>query len=389
MLAIKNATILDGTGNIIENGTIVLHNGKIEAVGDDNIDIPTTCDVLDAEGCTITPGLIDAHTHLGVEEMGIGEEGQDLNEETSPTTPEVRAIDGINMFESGFDDARAAGITTVQVLPGSSNVIGGEMATVKTQKKIVDACILRAPSGMKAAMGENPKATYGSKGKAPMTRMGVAAILRQSLMEARSYQKKKAAGDTSERLDMEHLVKVLNKEIPLRVHAHRADDIISVLRIKDEFNIEVGIEHCTEGHKIADIIAESGIRVTVGPTMSPRSKVETADKGWHTPKILADAGIPIVLTTDHSVIGIQYLIASAIMAVKHGLSEKQALQAITLNAAEHLEVDERIGSLERGKDADLVLWDGDIFDLRTNVLKTFIDGEEVFSKNRCDFTSTR
>lgn len=379
MLALKNAKILDGKGNTIQNGTILIRDEKIEEIGEGTIEIPSSYRVMDVEGNIITPGLIDVHTHLGIEEMETGEEGEDLNEETNPITPELRVIDGINMSDPAIEDARKAGVTTVQILPGSSNVIGGEMAVVKMRKEVVvDRCILKAPSGMKAALGENPKMTYGSKGKAPMTRMKVAAILRQALIDAKEYQKHVEKGEKTRHLDMENLVKVLTKEIPLRIHAHRADDIVTILRIKEEFDIDVTIEHCTEGHLIANYISENDVMVSVGPTMSPKSKIELRNKSWKTPKTLADANILFTLTTDHSVIGIEHLITSAIMAVKHGISEQQALQAITYNSAVYMGVEDRVGSLEKGKDADLVIWNGDIFDLRSDVTHTMIDGKFVF-----------
>lgn len=379
MLAVLNGNILDGTGKLLEKATIIITDGKIKEIGQ-SVSVPDGCRVIDAAGKMITPGLIDVHTHLGIEEMGIGSEGSDLNEETSALTPEVRALDGINVCESGFEDARSAGVTTVQILPGSSNVIGGEMVTLKTHGTIVDDMILRSPSGMKAAMGENPKVVHGEKGRAPQTRMGIAALLRESFINAQTYKEKRERQEVERDLGKENLVKVLNKEIPLRVHAHRADDIISALRIKREFDIDLTIEHCTEGHKIADYLANSGVKVSVGPTLSPRSKVELADKGWHTLKILADAQVPFVITTDHSVVGIEYLMASAILSVKHGLTEHLALQAITLHAAEYLGVSNRVGSLEPGKDADMVIWDGDVFDLRTNVVTTIINGKVVFNR---------
>ncbi|WP_153731798.1 amidohydrolase [Sporosarcina obsidiansis] len=382
MFAIKNAMILDGKGNTIQNGTILIKNGKIEEVVEGTLEIPSSFRVLDVDGSIVTPGLIDVHTHLGIEEMETGGEGEDLNEETNPITPELRVIDGIHMSDPAIEDARKAGVTTVQILPGSSNIIGGEMAVIKLRKDIVvDRCILKAPSGMKAALGENPKMTYGSKGRAPMTRMKIAAMLRQALIDAKEYQKQVAKGETPRHIDKENLVKVLTKEIPLRVHAHRVDDIVTVLRIKEEFDIDVTIEHCTEGHLIADYISESDVMVSVGPTMSPKSKIELKNKSWETPKTLVDANILIALTTDHSVVGIDHLITTGIIAMKNGISEQQALQAITYNSAVYMGVEDRVGSLEKGKDADLVIWSGDIFDLRSSVTHTMIDGEFVFMKD--------
>ncbi|KAB2336653.1 amidohydrolase family protein [Cytobacillus depressus] len=375
MLAITNAKIYDGTDKVIESGTLLIKDGKFDRILESAHNIPNDYRVIDAHGKVVTPGLIDVHTHLGVHEEGIGKEGHDFNETSSPITPEVRAIDGINPQEAGFADARKAGVTTVQIMPGSANVIGGEMVTLKTVGNVVDEMIIREPSGMKAATGENPKRFHGEKGRMPITRMGVAAKLREELIKAQNYLQ----GESKERkLGLENLVKVLKKEIPLRVHAHRADDIATVLRIKREFDINLTIEHCTEGHQIADFIAKHDVRVSVGPTMSTKSKIELADKGWHTILALVNAGVPVSITTDHPVVGIEYLITSAIHAVKNGLSEQQALQAITLNAAKHLGVEDRVGSIESGKDADFVIWDGDPFDQRSSVLQTFIDGNVVY-----------
>ncbi|MEN2767064.1 amidohydrolase [Ornithinibacillus xuwenensis] len=374
MLAIKNTTIFDGTGNKIEDKVILVKNGKFESITNDKA-IPDSYQVIDAAGKMVTPGLIDVHTHLGVSEEGVGKEGSDFNETSSPITPQVRAIDGINPMEKGFEDARKSGVTTVQVMPGSANVIGGEMVVLKTAGHIVDEMVVKAPSGMKAALGENPKMVHGPKGKMPVTRMGVAARLREKLIEAQNYLN----GEQKERkLDMENLAKVIRKEIPLRVHAHRADDILTVLRIKREFDIDVTIEHCTEGHHIADYIAKhEDVRVSVGPTMSSRSKVELKDKGWNTIKTLMDAGISCSITTDHPVVGISYLVTSAVHAINGGITEEQALRAITIDAAKHLGVADRVGSIEVGKDADFVIWSGNPFDLRSQVEHVFIEGKAI------------
>ncbi|MGD7043225.1 amidohydrolase [Jeotgalibacillus proteolyticus] len=376
MKAVTNVTGVDGTGKQVKNIKILIEDGRFSKIGQD-IEIPEGCEVIDAGGKYFTPGLIDVHTHLGVHEEGVGKEGQDFNETSRAATPQVRAIDGINPLEKGFSDARKAGVTTVQVMPGSANVMGGEMVVLKTAGTIIDEMVIKNPSGLKAAMGENPKRFHGDKGIMPTTRMGVAAILREKFIEAQNYSAKRKEGKADRNLELENIVKVLDKEIPLRVHAHRADDIVTILRLKNEFQFNLTIEHCTEGHKITPFIAKHDVRVSVGPTMSPRSKIELADKGWNTLTALAEENIPFSITTDHPVIAIEHLMTSTILAVKNGLTEEQALRAITLDAAKHLGIDDRTGSVEVGKDADFVLWSGDPFDLRNKVEQTYINGELV------------
>ncbi|MFJ8066646.1 amidohydrolase [Psychrobacillus sp. NPDC096426] len=373
MIAITNATIWDGRGTTLENHVIFIKNGVFEGI-ESEANIPGEYIVINAKGKIITPGLIDVHTHLGVSEEGVGHEGADFNEISHPVTPQIRSLDGINPMEIGFADARKAGVTTVQVMPGSANVIGGEMVVLKTVGTIVDEMVIKSPSGMKAATGENPKRFHGVKGKMPVTRMGVAALIREKLIETQNYINNE---NKERKLDLENMAKVIKKEIPLRVHAHRADDILTVLRIKREFDIDVTIEHCTEGHHIADYIAKHDVRVSVGPTMSTRSKVELKDKGWSTIKALMDAGVPCSITTDHPVVGIEYLVTSAIHAIRNGITEQQALQAITFDAAKHLGVDDRVGSIAPNKDADFVIWSGNPFNLRGKVEKVFINGEIV------------
>lgn len=381
MKAYTNATVLDGTGKTLEGGTVLVEDGKISAVGQ-QIDIPSIADIADCHGEYITPGLIDVHTHLGVHESGFGFEGQDFNETSEPTTPHIRALDGINPRERGFEDAREHGVTTTQIMPGSANVIGGEMVVLKTVGHIVDDMLIRTPSGMKGAFGENPKRVYSGKKVSPMTRMGTAALMRQTFMNAQDYMLKKEAGDVKERnLRYEQLIPVLKKEIPFRTHAHRADDILTSLRIAEEFDIEVTIEHCTEGHLIAERIAESGVQVSVGPTMSTRSKVELADKGYHTLLELDKHNVPFSITTDHPVIGIEYLTTAAATAVKFGLNEQAAFKAITGQAARHIGVEERVGTLEEGKDADLVIWSEHPFHSYTQVKETIINGKTVYERN--------
>lgn len=377
MLIINNAKIISVSSETIEKGMILIGEGKFLSIGE-NLEIPSGAKVIDAQGSTITPGLIDVHTHLGVNEEGGGRDGHDFNEVSSEVTPEVRALDGILPSDKGFEDARSSGVTTVQIMPGSANIIGGEMVVLKTIGDVVDQMVIKNPSGLKAATGENPKRFHGEKGRAGSTRMGVAGRLREKLIEGLNYINK-SEGDSFERnLGLENIAKVLRKEIPLRVHAHRADDIATALRIKREFDIDMTIEHCTEGHKIPSFIAEHDVMVSVGPTMSTRSKQELKDKGWNTLVELVKAGVQISITTDHPVVSIEHLRTSAILAVKNGLSEKTALEAITLNSAKHIGVANRVGSIEVGKDADFVIWDGDPFDLRSTPKSTFINGECVF-----------
>lgn len=376
MFVIKNARIYTGTGEMIENGSFLVKDGKFAQIN--HVD-KYECETIDVYGKTITPGLIDVHTHLGVFEDGVGQDGHDFNEMSSPVTPHVRAIDGINPNDRAFKDARKGGVTTVQIMPGSANVIGGEMVVVKTYGNIVDQMAIKIVSGLKAATGENPRRVYGSKGKMPVTRMGVAALLRKKLVEGQNYLEKLADGKEERDLELEGIAKVLKREIPLRVHAHRSEDIATALRIKREFDIDMTIEHCTEGHLIADYIADHGVPVSVGPTMSSRSKLELSNMGWHTLPVLENAGVSVSITTDHPVVPIEHLMTSAIYAVKDGYySEESALKAITINAAQHLGLENRIGSIEEGKDADFVIWNGDPFDLRTEVVATYIHGELVY-----------
>jgi len=377
MYAIVNASGFNGKGEKFEQQTILIKEGKVERVDTTKEkEVPEGYEVIDATGKVVTPGLIDVHTHIGVFEEGIGKEGHDFNETSSASTAQIRAIDGINPFDQGFEDARQGGITTVQILPGSANVIGGEMGIFKTAGTVVDDMVVQAPSGLKAATGENPKRVHGGKGNLPTTRMGVAALIRQKLIEAQNYLEKNE--DRERNLELEQIAKVLEKKIPLRVHAHRAEDIATVLRVKKEFDIDVTIEHGTEGHLMTDYIAQHDVSIAVGPTMTSRSKVELANRGWHTLPAFAEAGIPFAITTDHPVVTIEHLMTSAIMAVKHGLDESLAMQALTLNAAKHLGIEDQVGSIEEGKDADLVVWNGDPFDLRNSVERTMINGCWVF-----------
>lgn len=387
MLAITNAKINTITKGVINNGIILIEEGKVKAIGE-NVEIPLDAQIIDCANKWITPGLIDAHTHLGVYEETVDWAGADGNEMTNPSTPHVRALDAINPLEQGFIDAYRGGVTTVQIMPGSANVIGGEMSILKTYGRVVDEMLVKELSGLKIAFGENPKRVYGDQKKMPSTRMGTAAVLRENLTKAKNYLLKLEKGliDADKLpekdLKMETLIKVLKKEIPLRAHAHRADDIITAIRIAEEFDVDLTLEHCTEGHKIADIIFNKGYRVTVGPTISSRSKIELGDMGWHTLIELEKANVPFSIITDHPVIPIEYIVLSAAIAIREGLSEKTAWDAITINPAKHLGIEDRVGSLEVGKDADIVVWSGNPFDYLTKIEMTIIDGKIVYDKSK-------
>lgn len=384
MLAIINARMETIANGIIENGQLLVKGGKITAIGK-NITIPGDARIIDAAGRTITPGVIEAHTHAGIGEQGLGWEGQDTNEATSPVTPWARARDGINMLDSAFDDFRRAGITTVNILPGSANIIGGTGVVVKCKGAMVDDAIIKDPSGMKAALGENPKNVYGGKQQSPSTRMGNAAVMREALLKAQQYmQKLDGARPEQEKpkydKQCEALLPVLRGEIPLLIHCHRADDIATAIRITNEFGIKYTLEHATDGHAIVDLLKKNNAYCAVGPTMHYGSKVENRDRDFRTPIILAREGVHFCFTTDHPVVAGQYVILTAGLAVGWGMDRDVAMRAITLSAAEHIGIAERVGSLEVGKDADLVIWSGDPLEFTTFADVTIIDGEIAFER---------
>lgn len=380
---IKNGLIKTMAGREF-NGYILIEGTKIAALGENwERDIPDDAVVIDAKGCLVLPGMIDAHCHVGIGEEIYRWEGEDFNEMTDPVTPDMRAIDGINPEDEGFRDARLGGVTAVFTVPGSANVVGGTGVVMKTAGKIVDQMIVRDPAGLKVAFGENPKMVYGEQKKMPMTRMGTAALLRQTLVDAQTYKDKLEQGKADpdklpERdLGLEVMVKVINREIPLRAHAHRADDIMTAIRIAREFDVDLVIEHCTEGHKIADELAELGYPAVVGPLLTNRAKVELKDKSFKTPGILAKAGVKVAIMTDHSVTPIEQLPLCAALAWKAGMDKEEALRAVTIRPAEILGVADRIGSLEVGKDADIVVWSEHPFTITAQPLYVLINGKLV------------
>lgn len=376
--AITHAHVQPVTGPAFD-GTVVVQDGTIAALGAD-IEIPDGAEVVDADGAWLLPGFIDAHVHLGVHEEGEGWAGNDTNEMTDPVMAAVRAIDAINPVEVGFDDAIAGGVTAVNVNPGSGNPIGGLAVAIRTHGRVVDEMVLREPSGLKAALGENPKRIYGERSATPSTRLGVALTIRKAFAKARDW----AAKDPAEResdLVCEALARVLAREIPWRQHAHRADDIATALRIAEEFGFDLVLDHGTESYLIADRIAAAGVPVLYGPLIVSRSKVEVRHRTTRAPGILARAGVKVSIITDHPVVPIDFLVHQAALAVKDGMDPADALRAITLNPAEVLGLGDRLGSIDVGKDADLVLWDGDPLDLRHRTLRVWQAGREVMHRD--------
>jgi imidazolonepropionase-like amidohydrolase len=378
MLAIINGRLFTITHGVVEGGTVLIERGRFLAVGS-GLSVPQGTQVIDAAGCYVYPGLVDAHTHHGVYAEVSGPEGADGNEMTDPITPHVRAVDSLNWFDVGFDDAVANGVTTVNVLPGSGNVIGGQGVAVKTWGIRPADRVLLEPSGLKMALGENPKRVYGGKNKTPATRLGNAAVMREAFVQARNYQRKRARGEGERELRWEIVVDVLEGKLPARCHAHRADDILTALRISQEFGFRLTIEHCTEGHRVADELATAGVMCTLGPLLTGRSKQELKDRSLEAAAALERAGVIFGFTTDHPVIPAYSLPMCAAYAVGAGMSREGALRALTLDAARVIGVDDRIGSLEAGKDADCFLADGDVLDPRTRVVTTLVNGQVAWS----------
>ena len=382
MLVIKNARLLTMTENGSFVGDIRIDGGKIAEIAQ-NVDT-TGCDVFDAEAMYAMPGIIDAHSHIGMWEDGMGREGSDGNEATNPVTPEMRSIDGINPFDRCFKEAVACGVTTAVTGPGSANVVGGTFVAMKLYGRSMDEMILKFPVAMKAAFGENPKRVYGDKAT-PATRMAIAAILRKALAGALDYAKKieNAKDDPSKMperdLGKEALLPVIRRELPLKIHCHRADDILTAIRIAKEFNVRFTLDHCTEGYLIPDLlketIEETGAGIIIGPLLTDRSKIELRNVSFSAPKALYDAGIDFAMMTDHPVIPEQYLPVCAALAVREGLPEDAALRSITINAARITGIDDRVGSLEVGKDADIAVFSGHPLDFRSRCVLCTVDGQ--------------
>lgn len=344
-------------------------------------------EIIDVSNCYVLPGFVEAHCHLGMWEDGIGEEGADGNECSDPITPHLRAIDGLNPFDPCFAEARAAGITSVLSGPGSSNVIGGQFVAIKTAGRCIEEMIIKQPAAMKAAFGENPKREYGDQKVAPYTRMAIVSLFRKTMVEAQEYQRKlELAGDDEEKLPerdvgLESLLPVLSGELTVKAHVHRADDILTALRLAREYHLKMTLEHCTEGHLIVDVLKEQlkelDVGVILGPLLSDRAKIELKNLSFQAPKILHDAGIPFALMTDHPVTPLQYLPVCAALAVRAGLDEETALKSITIHAANITGIGEQVGSLVPGKDADIAVFNGFPLDYQTHCTMTFINGQLV------------
>ena len=368
---------------IIEHGFISFENGVITAIGD-MADSPKDGEIFDAEGAVVTPGLVEAHCHIGMWEDGLNEEGDDGNEDTEPATPQMRAIDAVNPQDRAFSEAAAAGVTTVVTGPGSANPIGGQLMAMKTAGIRADDMVVKSPIAIKMAFGENPKMVYRGKERTPSTRMATAAIIRENLYQAREYMKKwerykNGADEDMPEFDfkLEPLVSALKGEIQVHAHAHRADDIFTAIRIAKEFDLKLVLVHCTEGHLIADELAKYGYPVLSGPSFTDRSKPELRALTFEAPSILNRNNIPTAIITDHPETPIKYLNICAAMAVREGMDEYEALRAITAVPAEILGLDDKIGSLEAGKDADIVIWNKSPLDIMSKQKKVFINGKEI------------
>lgn len=386
-IIIKGQKILTMSGQIYEPGYVLIKGRKIAKVAEKIDDSENEDGIfIGSDNCWVMPGLIDAHSHLGISEEKKGQIGDDSNEITEPITPYIKAIDAINPMDSGFHNAIKAGITSVMVGPGSSNVVGGQFAFIKTNGRCIDNMVVMEPSAMKIAFGDNPKMNYGNNNLMPSTRMSIGSMLREELFEAKQYaDNKKAAFDKGESFDEEFRkecwLPVLRKEIPLKAHVHRADDIQTAIRIAKMFDLDLTLDHCTEGHLITEEIRKSGYAAIVGPCLASRNKIEVQYMDFKTAGILHKAGIKVAITTDHPVSLIQCLPLCAGIAAKEGLGIQEGLRSITINPAEICRVSSRVGSIEKGKDADIAIFDGNPMEVFTNCLYTIIDGDIVYKSD--------
>ena len=365
MLIIKNGTLISMAGIYKEKCDVAIENGKIAEVGRE-LAAGAGDTVIDAAGKLVTPGFIEPHCHLGV----IDSDGQDGNEMTGPIHPELRAIDAIDFHSDLFDRALRAGVTTVAVGPGSGNVMGGTFAYLKTAGDTLNERIMKEEAALKMALGENPKVSYGKKGQTPSTRMGSAALMRQAFYKAKTYREKWLAhqeklenGEESTfqyDLAMHSLMRAFDGML-VKIHAHQANDILTALRVGKEFDLNLSIEHCTEGWKMIDDLKEAGAHYILGPTVGGKSKLEVEDKRYDAPAILEKAGVEFTLTTDSHVIPMEGFLPQVAVLIKHGLSEETAYQCVTIRAARALDLSDELGSIEPGKAADIVIWASEPF----------------------------
>ena len=382
MLLIKNGHIKTMAGREYANGSVLIgDDGKIAAVGE-ALEAPASARVIDAQGRLVTPGCVEAHCHIGLDNEAVGWEGRDYNEIVEPITPQMRAIDSIYPQDEAFPNAIRGGVTTACTGPGSANVIGGTFTAIKLVGNRVDNMIVKDPIAMKCAFGENPKRCYGQGSKkSPMTRMAVAALLRETLFKTRRYMEDKAAGKNPPfDMKLEAMEPVLRGEIPLKCHAHRADDILTAIRIAKEFGVKMTMDHCTDGEVIADELAKEGFPAFVGPSLGGKSKIELQNKSFTTPGVLSKAGVKVSIITDAPVIPLQNLPMCAGLAAGAGLPMEEAWKAITINPAESLGIADRVGSLEVGKDGDVVIWTADpLTTIGGEAYVTVVDGKVVYS----------
>lgn len=382
MLLLKNGNVMTMAGPAFV-GDVAIENGKIVAVGQSLS--YSDAEVRDVTGMTVMPGIVDPHCHIGMWEDAMGFEGADGNECTNPITPELRAIDAINPYDRCFEEAAAGGVTTCVTGPGSANVIGGQFVAIKTHGDSVEDMVLRFPVAVKAAFGENPKRVYDGKNQTPSTRMATAALMRKALIEAQEYNEKLEKGKADpekmpeRNLGKEILARVIRRELPMKIHAHRADDILTAIRICREFNLRYTLDHCTEGYLITDklkeALSEDCEGIIVGPLLTDRSKIELKNLSFKAPKVLEQAGIEYAMMTDHPVTPEQYLPICTAIAVREGASEEGALKAITINAAKITGIADRVGSIEVGKDADIAVFSGHPFDFRSRCVLTLVNGK--------------
>lgn len=386
MLLIKNGKILTMAGKVLEQGSVLIEENIIVAI-EESIDLKDDLEVtvIDATGMWVLPGLIEAHCHIGITEEKVGIAGEDCNETTEPITPYIRALDAVNPMDAAFHNAIQAGITSVMVGPGSSNVVGGQFLFMKTHGRVIDKMKILEPAAMKVAFGENPKNSYKDLNKPPSSRMSIAAMLREELFNAVKYKNKKIKAENmdeeiEEDFKLEPWMPVLERKIPLKAHVHRADDILTAIRIAKEYRLNITLDHCSEGHIIADEIKESGFPAIVGPDMTCRNKIEIANADFKTAGVLAKKGVVVAITTDHPVSLIQYLPICAGIAAKEDLGIEEALKAITINAATICGVADRVGSLEVGKDADISIYTGNPMEVFTHTAYTIINGEIIYRR---------